>query len=121
MRQDTTGAIRPGKIFPGRHHQRQNQDSLYYDVRNRTVYIYNQGDINYQNMNLKGDFMRVNMDEKIIYAHGKRDTIDGKPTVTNPTFTEGAANPYTMDTITYNIGSKRRKSKAWRLRRATAG
>ena len=62
-------------------------------------------------MNLKGDFMRVNMDEKIIYAHGKRDTIDGKPTVTNPTFTEGAANPYTMDTITYNIGSKKAKIK----------
>ena len=28
------------------------------------------------------------------------DKIDRKPTVTNPTFTEGAANPYTMDTIT---------------------
>ena len=41
------------------------------------------------------DVSTVNMDEKIIYAHGKRDTIDGKPTVTNPTFTEGAANPYT--------------------------
>ena len=50
----------------------KNQDSLYYDVRNRTVYIYNQGDINYQNMNLKGDFMRVNMDEKIIYDPQKR-------------------------------------------------
>ena len=112
LRQDTTQRDTTRKksflddIISGK-----NQDSLYYDVRNRTVYIYNQGDINYQNMNLKGDFMRVNMDEKIIYAHGKRDTIDGKPTVTNPTFTEGAANPYTMDTITYNIGSKKAKIK----------
>lgn len=112
LRQDTTRRDTTRKksflddIISGK-----NQDSLYYDVRNRTVYIYNQGDINYQNMNLKGDFMRVNMDEKIIYAHGKRDTIDGKPTVTNPTFTEGAANPYTMDTITYNIGSKKAKIK----------
>ena len=112
LRQDTTQRDTTRKksflddIISGK-----NQDSLYYDVRNRTVYIYNQGDINYQNMNLKGDFMRVNMDEKIIYAHGKRDTIDGKPTVTNPTFTEGAANPYTMDTITFNIGSKKAKIK----------
>ena len=112
LRQDTTRRDTTRKksflddIISGK-----NQDSLYYDVRNRTVYIYNQGDINYQNMNLKGDFMRVNMDEKIIYAHGKRDTIDGKPTVTNPTFTEGAANPYTMDTIAYNIGSKKAKIK----------
>ena len=112
LRQDTTQRDTTRKksflddIISGK-----NQDSLYYDVRNRTVYIYNQGDINYQNMNLKGDFMRVNMDEKIIYAHGKRDTIDGKPTVTNPTFTEGAANPYTMDTITYNLESKKAKIK----------
>ena len=112
LRQDTTRRDTTRKksflddIISGK-----NQDSLYYDVRNRTVYIYNQGDINYQNMNLKGDFMRVNMDEKIIYAHGKRDTIDGKPTVTNPTFTEGAANPYTMDTITYNLDSKKAKIK----------
>ena len=75
LRQDTTRRDTTRKksflddIISGK-----NQDSLYYDVRNRTVYIYNQGDINYQNMNLKGDFMRVNMDEKIIYAHGKRDT-----------------------------------------------
>lgn len=112
LRQDTTQRDTTRKksflddIISGK-----NQDSLYYDVLNRTVYIYNQGDINYQNMNLKGDFMRVNMDEKIIYAHGKRDTIDGKPTVTNPTFTEGSANPYTMDTITYNINSKKAKIK----------
>lgn len=110
LRSDTTGTTRK-KSFLDDIISGKNQDSLYYDVRNRTVYIYNQGDINYQNMNLKGDFMRVNMDEKIIYAHGKRDTIDGKPTVTNPTFTEGAANPYTMDTITYNIGSKKAKIK----------
>ena len=69
MRQDTTRRDTTRKksflddIISGK-----NQDSLYYDVRNRTVYIYNQGDINYQNMNLKGRFMRVNMDEKIIYA-----------------------------------------------------
>ena len=46
LRQDTTQRDTPGKksflddIISGK-----NQDSLYYDVRNRTVYIYNQGDI----------------------------------------------------------------------------
>ncbi|MBQ3261033.1 MAG: LPS-assembly protein LptD, partial [Alistipes sp.] len=61
----------------------KNTDSLVYDVKNKLVYIYNQGDITYQNMNLKADFMRVNMDTKEIYAYGKPDSVDGKPTSTH--------------------------------------
>ncbi|MDE5730793.1 MAG: LPS-assembly protein LptD, partial [Alistipes sp.] len=37
----------------------KNRDSLYYDLRSRTIYIYNEGDVTYQNSNLKGDFMRI--------------------------------------------------------------
>ena len=88
----------------------KNTDSLVYDVKNKLVYIYNEGDVTYQNMNLKADFMRVNMDTKEIYAYGKPDSVDGKPTTTHPVFTEGEAS-YTMDTITYNISSKKAKIK----------
>ena len=88
----------------------KNTDSLVYDVKNKLVYIYNEGDVTYQNMNLKADFMRVNMDTKEIYAYGKPDSVDGKPTSTHPVFTEGQAS-YTMDTITYNISSKKAKIK----------
>lgn len=88
----------------------KNTDSLVYDVKNKLVYIYNEGDVDYQNMNLKADFMRINMDTKEIYAYGKPDSVDGKPTVTHPVFTEGSAS-YTMDTITYNISSKKAKIK----------
>ncbi|MDE7068946.1 MAG: LPS-assembly protein LptD, partial [Alistipes sp.] len=72
----------------------KNRDSLYYDLRSRTIYIYNEGDISYQNINLKGDFMRIDMDDKMILAHGKPDTLDGVPTATHPVFTEGNATPY---------------------------
>ncbi|MCH5331787.1 MAG: LPS-assembly protein LptD, partial [Alistipes sp.] len=88
----------------------KNTDSLVYDVRNKLVYIYNEGDVNYQDMNLKADFMRINMDSKEIYAYGKPDSVDGKPTVTHPVFSEGSSS-YTMDTITYNISSKKAKIK----------
>ena len=88
-----------------------NKDSLYYDVRNRTIYIYNEGDITYQNMNLKGDFMRVDLDKKMVLAYGKRDTVEGEATVTQPLFTEGSSTPYAMDTITYNFDSKKAKIK----------
>ena len=87
-----------------------NSDSLVYDVRRRQVYIYNQGDITYQDMNLKADYMRMDMDSKEIYAYGKADTVDGVYTPTRPVFSQGSSS-YTMDTITYNISSGKAKIK----------
>lgn len=86
----------------------KNQDSLIYDVRNRTVYIYEKGDITYQNMNMKGDFMRIDMETKEIYAYGRYDTVTKAPT--RPVFTDGG-NEFTMDTITYNIDTKKARIK----------
>ena len=88
----------------------QNTDSLVYDVRNKTVYVYNEGSVSYQNSSLKADFMRINMDNKLIYAYGKADTVEGKPTVTKPEFSEGSES-YAMDTIVYNIDTKKAKIK----------
>ena len=81
-------------------------DSVVFDARNKMIYSYREGDVTYQGMNLKADFMRVNMQTKDIYAHGiPSDTVDGKPTTTHPEFSDGGT-PYSMDTITYNLGSK---------------
>lgn len=89
----------------------KNTDSLVFDARNRLIYIYNEGDVTYQNMNLKADFMRVDLDTKNIYAYGKPDSVDGKATVTHPVFSEGGSSPYTMDTITYNLSTQKAKIK----------
>ncbi len=86
-------------------------DSLYYDLRNKTVYIYEQGDVSYGDMNLKADFMNINLDNKNIYAYGKADTVDGAPVMTRPVFTQGTTT-LNMDTITYNIESQRAKIKS---------
>ncbi|MEG2369813.1 MAG: putative LPS assembly protein LptD [Alistipes sp.] len=88
----------------------KNTDSLFFDIANKTVYIYNEGDVSYQNMNLKADYMRINMSTKEIFAYGKADSLDGKPIVTQAVFQEGEAS-YTMDTINYNISSKKAKIK----------
>lgn len=85
-------------------------DSLYYDLRNKTVYIFNEGEVNYQDMSLQGDFMRIKMDTKEVLAYGKADSVEGKPTVTHPVFKQGEAS-YTMDTINYNMKSKKAKIK----------
>ena len=85
-------------------------DSLYYDMRKKMVYIYEKGDVTYDNMNLQADFMNIDLDSKNIYAYGKVDTIDGEPTVTRPLFTQGGTS-LNMDTIAYNIESQRAKIK----------
>ena len=86
----------------------KNKDSLYYDVRGKMVHIYEKGDVTYGNMNIKADYMRVTMDTKEILAYGKADTSAYGHT--RPEFTEAGAT-YTMDTVTYNIDTKRAKIK----------
>ncbi len=88
----------------------KSNDSLVYDVRRKLVYIYNQGDVSYQNSNLKADFMRIDMENKLIYAYGKRDSLNGEVQITKPEFTEGDAT-YQMDTISYNLDTKKAKIK----------
>ena len=84
----------------------KNTDSLVYDIRNQKVYIYNQGDLKYADKSLQADYMRINMENKEIHAYGKPDTVDGKPSKTQPVFSDAGAS-YTMDTITYNFESEK--------------
>ena len=85
-------------------------DSLYYDMRKKMVYMYEKGEVTYDNMNLQADFMNIDLDSKNIYAYGKADTINGEPTVTRPLFTQGGTS-LNMDTIAFNIESQRAKIK----------
>ena len=98
----------------------ENEDSLVYQVQKKVVYIYEKGDVKYQKMNLKADFMRIDMDHKEIYAYGRPDTVElEEPTEegdtvkivnTRPEFIDDGAS-YTMDTITYNLDSKKARIK----------
>lgn len=85
----------------------RNRDSLVYNLREKTVYIYKEGDVDYQEMNLKADYMRIRMGTKEIHAYGITDSLGKK---TRPEFTEGGT-VYTMDTINYNIDTKKAKIK----------
>ena len=86
-------------------------DSVVFDARNNLIYSYRDGDVTYQGMNLKADFMRVDMQSKDVFAHGYADTTEtGEPTKTHPEFSDGGS-PYSMDTITYNLDSRKAKIK----------
>ena len=86
-------------------------DSVVFDARNKKIYSYRGGDVTYQGMNLKADFMRVDMETKDIFAHGYADSTEtGEQTKTHPEFADGGS-PYSMDTITYNLDSRKAKIK----------
>ncbi len=87
----------------------KNSDSLYYDVREKKVYIYDKGDVTYQNKNLTADFMRIDMNTREVFAHGvpADSTIIGA-TVEKPVFSDNGSS-FTMDTITYNLKSGKAK------------
>ena len=85
-------------------------DSLVYDLRNNRVYIYERGDVTYDNMNLQADYMNIDLSQKSIYAYGKSDTVNGEVVSTRPLFTQNGSS-LNMDTITYNIETARAKIK----------
>ncbi|MFI3248349.1 MAG: putative LPS assembly protein LptD [Rikenellaceae bacterium] len=88
----------------------RNEDSLYYDVKGQKVYIYNQGDVSYQNKSLQADIMQIDMARNEIYAYGKEIDSLGTKSITQPVFVDGGTS-YTMDTITYNLKSEKAKIK----------
>ncbi|MFI3303424.1 MAG: putative LPS assembly protein LptD [Rikenellaceae bacterium] len=88
-----------------------NLDSLYYNVKEKKIFIYTEGDVQYQDKSLKADMMEIDMSNNEIFAYGiEMPDSTGKIVMTQPMFTDGDAS-YTMDTITYNMKSERAKIK----------
>ena len=110
MQRDTARKPRKATGFLDGAIEGKSTDSLVYDVRNKLVYVYNEGDVTYQNSNLKADFMRIDMTDKTVFDYGKPDSLDGKAIVTKPEFSDGSAS-YQMDTITYNFATEKAKIK----------
>ncbi len=81
-------------------------DSLVYDAASKVAYLYGKAKVDYQNMNLESERMRINMDSSTVYATGAytdstNTQIDGKPV-----FVMGQ-DKYENDTITFNFKSKK--------------
>lgn len=77
-------------------------DSLVYDVRTKDIYIYKEGDIRYQDMELKADFIKLNTQTKLVHAQGVTDTAGEN--YTRPVFVQGQTN-YELDSMDYNMNS----------------
>ncbi len=81
----------------------QSEDSIVMTGRNM-IFLYGQGDVKYQSMELTADYIQVNMDSSNVYATYSLDSI-GDP-VGYPVFKDGGSS-YESKTMRYNFKTKK--------------
>ena len=72
---------------------------------NGTAYLHGSGDLKYESMELTSDFIRMNMDSSLIYAHGVWDSLEYE-WKGQPVFKDGK-DSYETSEITYNIQTQK--------------
>lgn len=85
----------------------KSNDSLVYDVMLKNIYVYKNADMKYQDIQLTGDFIRMNTETKMVHANGiEQDTVSKK--LSRPIFTQGGSR-YELDSMDYNMTSGKAK------------
>lgn len=80
-----------------------NGDSMVYDVKTKTIYMHKDADVNYQDMNIKADYIKMGTQTKNVHAKGI--IIDtAKKELSRPVFKQGDTE-YIADSMDYNMDS----------------
>ena len=81
------------------------KDSLIYEQGSGMAFLFGDSHVKYQDMDLKSDRIRMNLDSSLVYATGSRDTASGEM-IGLPVFKMGS-DTYESDTMSFNFKSKR--------------
>lgn len=114
LRQDTTISV--SQIQPERENTNfldekivfKARDSVSFDVINNMIYVLGDGDVTYENMNLRADYMDMNLEDRTVYGEGVMDSATH--VMSRPELIEGAQT-YTMENFRYNLVTKKAKIK----------
>ena len=79
-------------------------DSIAIELDNKKAFLYHGGDITFEDMNLKADFMEVDFDKQLLHARGVVDS--GGRYQGRPLFKQGEME-YNADTLTYNYHTQK--------------
>ncbi|MCD4729930.1 MAG: LPS-assembly protein LptD, partial [Bacteroidales bacterium] len=79
-------------------------DSLTLDIKSQKVYMYTDNDINYQDINLKANYVEIEFTNSTLYATGTEDSTGNE--IGRPIFTIGQ-NSFESHSIKYNYESKK--------------
>jgi lipopolysaccharide assembly outer membrane protein LptD (OstA) len=81
------------------------KDSLRFDIKQQKVFLFNQAEINYEDINLKSGYVEIDFPKATVHATGiKRDTVGD--TIQVPEFSQ-AAQKFKSKVMTYNYNTKR--------------
>jgi len=84
------------------------EDSIIFDIENNVVHFYEKADVKYEDMNLKANYMEVNLDNKIMYSTFTLDSTGEKAGI--PDFAQ-QDDKFTADEMRYNFTTKKGKIK----------
>ncbi len=82
------------------------RDSIRYEAKGQKIYLFGDGFVDYENMNLKAEFIEIDNEKNIISAYGKTDSL-GKA-IGNPIFKDGEQEIACKKMI-YNLSTKKGK------------
>lgn len=80
------------------------RDSVAMNLDSRHAYLYHEGNIDYEKIQLQADMVEVDFERQTLHAHGSTDTAGN--TVGRPFFKQDDAE-YHADTITFNYNTKK--------------
>ena len=81
-------------------------DSLVYDAMTKDAKLYGNSEVKYENMDLKSDKIRMNLDSSLVHATGSPDSTEKSGIKGRPVFVMGADN-YDTATIAFNFKTKK--------------
>lgn len=80
------------------------EDSLRFDIKKQRMFLFDQGEITYTDINLKANYIEIDFPNNMIYAHGSRDSLDNEIGV--PEFTQGEMK-FKSKIMNYNYKTKK--------------
>ncbi len=80
------------------------EDSMVFDVKNKTFYLYKKSKVNYDDISLAADRIKVNWETSIMYSNGVKDSTGKNQGL--PLFVQNS-DKYVAETIKYNFKTKK--------------
>ena len=81
-------------------------DSLVYDAQTKDAKLFGNAEVKYENMDLKSDKIRMNLDSSLVHATGSPDSTQKNGIKGRPVFAMGS-DTYDTDTIAFNFKTKK--------------
>ena len=82
------------------------KDSIRFDIANEKVFLYGSGEVNYEDINLKADYIEVNWTSRTLFAKGLPDSTGADAGL--PVFSQNE-DSFKANNITYNFDTKKGK------------